>query len=509
LSYGESVIFLAVMMRFIFPLVFSLIVFGGDVLGAAQRPNLVLIIADDLGTQIGCYGDPTARTPNLDRLAKEGVRFTNAHVTVASCSPSRGTMFTGLYPHQHGMFGLSQQGWSKMHDDVPKLPNALKDLGYRTGIIGKTHFEPFDLFKWDVVETNGKKVVMQRDVRWMNAQAAKFLDAQPAGEPFFLVMSYVDPHRGGGDGRYDTGKNEKFPRLRMGLPENPPTPEETQPIAFLGVDSADVRREDSDFYSAVDRLDTGVGEFLDLLEKRNLGGEETLVIFIGDHGPDVTRGKMAAYVTATHIPMLIRWPGHDEAGLTRDELVSTLDLFPTFLAAAGAKKPVIDARQSGESLLPLLEPGKVDWRKELFTEFITHVPWHFYPRYTVFDGKYHLIHNIEGGKRGNPLEPNNYCYAWWEAESPKYEGTPIRTVYDHVENPPEFELFDVTTDPYEQHNLANNPEYKELAASMAARVMAWRKETQDPFLDPAFGKAFAEKVAAMKKDYENKNGGNH
>lgn len=498
-------------MRFILPTLLLFAAFPiGSTFAAQQRPNLILIIADDLGQQLGCFGDPTAKTPNLDRLAKEGVRFTNAHVTVASCSPSRGSMFTGLYPHQHGMFGLSQSNWAKMHDDVPKLPNALKDLGYRTGIIGKSHFEPFDLFQWDTAEVNNmQKIAMQRDVRWMNAQAEKFLDAQPSGEPFFLVMSYVDPHRGGGDGIYGPGKNEKFPRLRKGLPENPPTPEETKPIPFLGVDSPDIRMEDSDFYSAVSRLDTGVGEFLDMLQKRNLGGDNTLIIFVGDNGPDVTRGKMSSYATATRTPLMARWPGHDQPGLVRDEFVSTVDLFPTFLAAAGAKTPTIDPRQTGLSLLPLLEPGKVEWRNELFTEFITHVPWHYFPRYTVFDGKYHLIHNIEGGKRENPLEPRNHCFAWFEAESPKYEGTPIRTVYDRVENPPEYELFDVTADPHEFHNLAEDPANKELIARLDAQISEWRKQTQDPFLDPAFGKAFAEKVDEMKKAYESKNGGAH
>ncbi len=498
-------------MRFILPLFVFFAAFPvGSSFGASQRPNLILIIADDLGQQLGCFGDPSAKTPNLDRFASEGVRFTNAHVTVASCSPSRGSMFTGLYPHQHGMFGLSQSGWAQMHDDVPKLPNALKSLGYRTGMIGKSHFEPFDLFQWDTAEVNNmQKINTQRDVRWMNAQAEKFLDAQPSGEPFFLVMSYIDPHRGGGDGAYGPGKNEKFPRVRMGLPENPPSPEETKPIPFLGVDSPDLRREDSDFYSALSRLDTGVGGFLDILKARNLGGDNTLVIFVGDNGPDVTRGKMAAYATATRTPLMIRWPGHDQPGLVRGEPVSTVDLFPTFLAAAGAPAATIDPRQTGLSLLPLLKPGDVAWRKELFTEFITHVPWHFFPRYTVQEGKYHLIHNIEGGKRENPLEPRNYCYAWWEVESPKYDGTPIREVYDRVDNPPEFELFDVSADPHEYHNLASDPANKELVARLAARIADWRKETKDPFLDPGFSKAFEEKVAEMKRKYEAKNGGAH
>jgi N-sulfoglucosamine sulfohydrolase len=393
-----------------------------------------------------------------------------------------------------------------MHEDVPKLPNALKEIGYRTGIIGKTHFEPFASFQWDVVETNDKKVILDRDVRWMNQQAAKFFDAQPPEAPFFLVMSYVDPHRGGGDGRYGADKNEKFPRMRGGLPENPPSPDQTTPIPFLGVDSPDVRREDSDFYSAVDRLDAGVGGFLDLLKERGLDGENTLVVFLGDNGPDVTRGKAAAYATATRTPLLIRWPGHDHPGLTRDELVSSTDLFPTFLAAAGADNPTIDPRQNGLSLLPLLEPGKPAWRDMLFTEFLTHVPWHFFPRYTVFDGKYHLIHNLDGGRLENPLDPENYCYAWWEAQSPKYEGKPIRKVYDHVENPPEFELFDVSADPSEFHNLADDPAQKELVARLAARIAQWRKKTADPFLEPGFEKAFREKVAEMKREYDRSHG---
>jgi len=303
---------------------------------------------------------------------------------------------------------------------------------------------------------------------------------------------------------YEPGKNERFPRTRLGLPVNPPTPEQTKPIPFLGIDGPKIRLEDSDFYSAVSRLDTGVGEFLDILKKRNLDGEKTLVVFLGDNGPDVTRGKMAAYAPATRTPLMIRWPGHCQPGSTRDALVSTVDLFPTFMTAAGAKTPTIDPRQTGRSLLPLLTPGQVPWRSEVFTEFITHVPWDYYPRYTVTDGKYHLIHNIEGGKSLNPLQPNNFCYAWWEAESPKYAGTPIRTVYDHVKDPPEFELFDVVADPHEYRNLAADPANKALVERMAAQIMNWRKETQDPFLDPQFGKAFGEKVAGMKRQYDEK-----
>lgn len=475
------------------------------IIGKAQaaKPNILLIIGDDLGPTLGCYGDATVKTPYMDKLAAEGVRFNQAHVTASTCSPSRGSMMTGLYPHQHGMFGLSQSSWAKMHDDVPKLPNELKKLGYRTGLIGKSHFEPFKLFTFDYYNEDIQKVIFQRDVRWMNAKAEDFLKDLSRNQPFFLIMSYVDPHRGGGDGTYAPGKNEKFPRLRLGLPENPPTPEETKPIPFLGVDSPDVRMEDSDYYSCVQRLDTGVGELLKMMDSKRLL-DNTLIVMIGDNGPDITRGKMSAYATATHIPMLVRWPGHAQEGLVRDELVSTIDLFPTFITAAGGK--ITDERQTGRALQPLLVAGKPEWRTQLNTEFITHVPWHYYPRYTVMDGKYHFIYNVAAGESDSPLEGRNFCYAWWEVQKPAYAGTPIRTVYDHVKRPPEFELFDLQKDPFEFNNLADSPEYKELAGQMAQKVKEWRTETKDPFLDPEFATAFQKHVMEMKADYDAKAG---
>ncbi len=429
----------------------------------------------------------------MDRLAAEGVRFNRAHVTAASCSPSRGSIMTGLYPHQHGMFSLSQQGWAKMHEDVPKLPNAMKALGYRTAIIGKTHYEPEELFQWDYRNVDGQKVVMERDVRWMNAQAREWL-SKDSEKPFLLCMSYVDPHRGGG--RYEPSSNEIFPRIRQGLPENPVPPEETIPVPFLGVDSAKVRMENSDYYACVQRLDTGVGELLEMMKAQGVL-DNTLIVLIGDHGPDLTRGKISAYATATHIPMLIRWPGRAQAGLVREELVSTIDLFPTFVTAGGGS--ISDERQTGRALQPLLEPGKPEWRQWLGTEFISHVPWHYYPRYTILTGQYQLIHNMASSERENPLEPHNYCYAWQEVQNPEYADTQIRTVYDHVERPPEWELFDVEADPYLFRNLASLPEHQEEVKKLAEQISEWRRQTNDPFLDPAFAAAYEKSVQELEQ----------
>jgi N-sulfoglucosamine sulfohydrolase len=447
----------------------------------ADRPNIVLIIADDLGPQLGAYGDQNARTPNIDLLASEGTRFNAGYVTAASCSPSRGSILTGLYPHQHGMMGLSHFGTQRMHDDVPKLPNELKKLGYRTAIVGKRHYEPSDQFDWDVEDEDTRRVMADRDVLWMNQRAMEFVD--DGSDPFFLVMSYVDPHRGDSDdgNRYGPKRNLKFPRTKLGLPASPTPPSEIEPFPFLGLDSAPIRDELADYYGAVDRLDIGIGDLRKELEARGLW-KDAVVIFVGDHGPDVTRGKMGVYEAAVRIPFLLKVPGADNA-VVREELVSTVDIMPTLLDAADPGQ-VHD--HQGRSLLPLTQANAApDWRRYLFTEYITHAPSQFYPRYAVRDERYKLIFNLLGGERENPLGPANYCNAWWESQKPKYLHSPIREVYDRVESPPQFELYDLQKDPYEWSNLADNPEFFEVRDRMTLAIEEWRQSTGDPLLDPA------------------------
>lgn len=447
-----------------------------------DHPNIILIIADDLGPQLGSYGDPNARTPNLDRLAKEGIQFDAGYVTTASCSPSRGSIFTGLYPHQHGMMGLSQFGTQRMHDDVPKIPNELKKIGYRTAIIGKRHYQPMEQFDWDLEEEDAKISIFDRDVLGMNQRAMDFIDDNAGERPFFLVMSYVDPHRGDSDDgpRYGSERNLKFPRVKLGLPPDPVSAAQIAPFPFLGLDSPEIREELADYYGAVDRLDIGIGDLIHRLEERRLW-DGALVIFVGDHGPDVTRGKMAVYESATRIPFLVKVPG-TSGDIVRDELVSTVDILPTILEAAGSKTK---KSGPGRSLLPLAQANiELNWRRYLFTEYITHAPGQFYPRYAVRDARYKLIYNVLGGKEGSPLSSGNYCNAWWESQKPEYLHTPVRAVYDRVENPPEIELYDLRSDPYEWDNLADIPQLAVERDRLMVEIENWRQSTGDPLLNP-------------------------
>ena len=186
---------------------------------AAERPNILLIVSEDNGPELSCYGDPYARTPQLDQLAADGVRFERAFVTQAGCSPSRASVLTGLYPHQHGQVGLATWGFRMFRDDTPNLARSLKDAGYRTGLIGKLHVNPESAFSFDFSRIpNGN--FARKNLADYARHAAEFFAAD--GGPFFLSINYPDAHG---------------PWLRQvdGLPADPLDPDDVKPLPYFGV----------------------------------------------------------------------------------------------------------------------------------------------------------------------------------------------------------------------------------------------------------------------------------
>ena len=427
-----------------------------------RRMNILLITADDLGTELGCYGDPYAVTPHLDHLASRGVLFECGYVTQASCSPSRSSMFTGLYPHQNGQVGLAHLGYS-MRPGQQTIPTLLKEAGYRTGTLGKVHVGPGHAFSWDLDDEMG--VVGTRDVRLVAERAEAFI-ASSGETPFFLMVNFFDPHRPfEGADQID------------GIPAKPLGPDDVRPFPFLLVDSPKVRSDTATYYNCAERLDTGVGLLMDLLER--LGhDEDTLVLFIGDHGAPFTRAKAACYEAGVHIPYLMYWPGKTRPGVRSNALVSTVDLMPTILGAAGVPCPETE----GRDLAALASGEDVPWRDTLCTEYNSHIPRDFFPRRSIRDDRFKLIHNLLSGKE-NPVRGIDGCAAWETAQAERYDGTLAREVYDRYSNPPEFELYDLRNDPHEFRNLADDAQYAETLLDLQQRLRAWRESTGDPFLD--------------------------
>lgn len=435
---------------------------------AAEKPNVLLIIADDLGLQLSCYGDKHIQTPNIDALAASGTRFKTAYVAQASCSPSRSAIYTGLFPHTNGHLGLAKPNNPPLREEYrdQTLPALMKAAGYRTGIIGKLHVSPKSAVKFDLNRNADLGPNGAREVREMAKAADDFINAE-ASKPFCLVMSYVDPHH-------------PFPPQLDGLPEKPTRRDEVTAWPFQQIQDDTLLQNAADYYSAVRRLDAGVGM---LLAKLKASGKDdnTVIIFLGDHGPPFARGKTSCYEGGLRVPFLIRWPGVTKPGLVSEAFVSSVDILPTFLDAIGSPIP---SHVQGRSLRAVAAGNNTGWRTTLAGEFHMHGERPFFPRRALRDSRYKVIHNLIAGKLtiGTGIDGDT---AGEVAKTAPYQGTPAAKTMELLANPPEWELYDLESDPWEFHNLSADPAHAETLKRMQGLLLDWRKETKDPFLDPS------------------------
>lgn len=435
-------------------------------LGDSRKPNVLLITSEDNGPQLSCYDDPYAQTPNLDNLAREGIRFTNAYVTQAGCSPSRASIFTGLYTHQNGQIGLATHNMRLYKKNMPNIFRSLKDAGYLTGIIGKIHVNPESAFPLDYHDQlNGFK---HRDVRQEAELAGKFM--KEADKPFLLMVNYKDAHR-------------PFIRQQSGLPEKPLEPNDVEPLPHFGLKTDTLVENTANYYNCMNRLDAGIGMLMDALNKSGQR-DNTIVIYLGDHGADILRGKRTSYEGGVKIPLIMRWPKGIRSGQVRHEMVSTIDLMPTLLELCGAE-PVNNL--PGRSLSTIFK-GEIDdkWRKYLFTEYHLHSGHNFYPQRTVRNHRFKLILNLMHGQANPGYDfTNNRFFEPGEIEqvleqSPEY----IRDAYKILHTAPEYELYDLHADPWEFHNLVERSEYQAVLQELQAELRNWRQRTNDPLLRP-------------------------
>ncbi len=449
---------------------------------AAERPNILLIVSEDNGPELGCYGDPYVQTPVLDKLAEDGIRFQNAYVPQAGCSQSRAAFLTGLYPHQNGQIGLATWKFRMYRDDTPNVVRSLKRAGYRTGIVGKLHINPESAFPLDTKKIPSANFDRENLTDYAK-HAQDFFSADD--EPFFLSVNYPDAHR-------------PFVKRTGKLPAQPLTGDDVKPLAYFGLDTPRLRSDTANYYNCISRFDSLIGDLLDGLSR--LGkADNTLVVYLGDHGADLLRGKRTSYEGGVRIPLIIRWPKQAKAPQVRTELVSTLDLMPTLLAVANAE-PVADL--PGLSLLPLLRDEPTQWRKYLFTEFHLHSAHDFYPQRTVRNARYKLIENLMPGQT-NP--GSDYTLSRFFADLPKViEAAPdhIRDAYHRMTTPPEFELYDLQADPHEFRNLADDLQHTGVLAELKNQLAAWRQESKDPLLDPEKLKRLKAEVDACFVDGE-------
>ncbi len=432
----------------------------------AQQPkqkNVVLIIADDLGLQLGCYGDKAAVTPNLDALAKKGVRFSRAYATVSSCSPSRASVMSGLYSHQNGMYGLQHAPHSQQcHPWVQGISTLLRNFGYFTGLIGKFHVAPDGSFQFHRLMLNTK----QRDVALMAQNAKEFIKAADK-KPFFLVMGYQDPHRAktgfGNDVWAKNPKEVKFDPKKIAVPYHLP-------------DTEEVRKDLAEYYQSVSRMDRGIGLLLEALREAGVL-EDTIIIFISDNGIPFPGAKVTLYNAGIHLPMMIAGPGVP-IDKTNNAIVSFIDLTPTILDITKADAPKY--KLPGRSFLPILGDDNPKGWDTAFASHQFHEITMSYPMRSIITPKFKLIVNLEHQKEF-PLASDIWGSPSWQ--DIRKSGTKMmgqRSVASFLQRPRE-ELYDLSSDPNELKNLAADPAHTKTLAELRTRLRAWQNETADPW----------------------------
>ena len=413
---------------------------GGRRLSDSPRPNVLIIITHDLGTRLGCYGEPSVRSPVLDDFAASGVRFERHFATACFCSPSRGAIFTGKHPHVNGLMGLVNLDWDLPAQNAT-LARLLGSSGYQTYLFGLQH-EVKD------VRQLGFRYLPDRSVgnecHAVAGQVADFLRSRRVEQgPFYARVGFLEVHR---------------PWERYEADD----PAEVRVPPYLA-DTPGAREDVAMFHGAIRAMDAAVGTILKALDDSGLGAN-TLVVFTTDHGIAFPRAKATLHDPGIHTTLLMRWPEGFPVGRVYEELISNVDLLPTMLEATGT--PVPDGL-SGRSFLGLLRGLDYRPNAEVFAEKNTS-PGDI--KRCIRTDRFKYIRNYDPG----PLL----------ALPTDIEASLTRRDMgdDHLAARPEVELYDLRTDPLETENLAGQPNHADVEADLAARLKYFQEETDDPIL---------------------------
>lgn len=421
----------------------------GGIAFADPRPNFVIFIADDMAwNDCGAYGNPSVRTPNIDSLAKSGLRFDRAYLTCSSCSPSRCSILTGRYPHSTGA--------GELHLPLPAdqimLTRPLQQAGYWTAAVGKWHLgeavaDQVDYRKGSTPQAMGEA--------WVTA-----LKDRPVDQPFFLWAAHSDPHRGYAPGAVDPPHDAAQVVVPPFLP-----------------DTVEVRDDLALYYDEVSRFDEHIGMALAELERQNIV-ENTFVLVISDNGRPFPYCKTMVHVPGVRTPFIIRWPAKVAAGGSSESVVSTVDLVPTVLELAGLQ-PL--ASFQGSSLVELLSNPSAKIREFAFAEH----NWHDYAAFerAVHSQRYCYVRNWIPEFPGTPPADAVNSPTFKVMKRQRAAGT-LSSLHQTTSfaTPRAIEfLYDVTTDPDCIDNLVESPTHQQTLQSMRTALEAWQAETGDRF----------------------------
>ena len=451
---------------------------------AAERLNVLFITVDDMNRDsIGVYGAKVpGTTPNIDRLASDGLRFEHAHVTVAICQPTRAVWMTGRYPYNSGALGFDE-----IRAGVPTLPETLRHNGFYTGILSKTrHVVPSRANAFEY-RRRSEELLYGRSPDLYGKFVAEFLrNAARSDRPFFLMVNTDDPHR-----PFDTRtppaqrslvKVDPAANVKKGwmegdfpAPSRIYRPDEIVVPGFLP-NLPDIREEIAMYYSSVRRADDVVGRVLDALEAAGVV-DNTLVMFKSDHGIAVPFAKTNVWRHSTLTPWIVRWPRVLKPGMHETEhLVSGVDLAPTILDILG-----IDAMpgMDGRSFLPVLQGGKQHGREFVFTQINTIASKASYTMRSIQGKRFGLIWNAwsDGTTAFNNVLMKGLA---WKAMVSAAESDPaVAARVKHFQYRVPLEFYDYQQDPDALDNRIHDPQAAAVIRAYARRLREFMRSTGD------------------------------
>lgn len=455
------------MRKRIISLVVLSLAFAGFMVHAASQPNVLIIMADDCTyNDLPLYGGQNAKTPNIDRLAGQGLTFNRAYLCEAMCQPCRSELFSGQYPMRNGC------AWnhSASRSTVTSMPHYLRELGYRVGISGKVHVKPAKAYPFQKVLGFDVSCVRNPTQPHDLLGVAEFMSKDET--PFCLVIALVEPHV-----PWVMGDASKYPPKKLKLPPN---------IA----DTPRTRLDYSKYLAEITYMDGQVGEILQTLEKSGRA-KDTLVVFTSEQGSQFPGCKWTNWDTGLHTGLVARWPGKVAAGKRTNALVQYADILPTLLEVAenrgkgGSSK--LDYRPDGRSFLSVLL-GKSEKHREFVYGLHNNIPeGPAYPIRTVSDGTYRYIRNLRPdelyiekhlmGMKGNAVLNNPY-WSTWVREAWINPHT-YKLVKRYMRRPAE-QLYHTALDKYEMNNIAGNKEQATRLKRMRAELDRWMESQGDP-----------------------------
>lgn len=412
----------------------------------AAPPNLLLIIADDCTYRdLEVYGGQ-AKTPHLNRLASEGMKFTHCFQAAPMCSPTRHCLYTGLYPVKSGAY----PNHTRAYDWVQSIAHYLQPAGYTTHLSGKKHIQPKSVFPFEYSGTNNPDPA---------AFTAVLKQCEETQRPFLFIAASNEPHT-----PWNKGDASVYPPSSLKLP----------PIL---VDSPDTRAGFSKYLAEITYFDAQVGELLGLLDKHGQR-DNTLVIVLSEQGNSFPFAKWTCYDAGLQSGCIVRWPGKVQPGSVSETLVEYVDVVPTFLEAAGIERPDI---LDGRSFLPVLTGSTATHKTHVFglqtTRGINNGSDHYGIR-SVRDERYRYIRNLTPDATFQNAATKDPTFKTWEKMAAAGHASAQRLVHDYQHRPAE-ELYDCVADPWNRNNLIADSALAHVRDELSGQLDAWMKQQGD------------------------------